>query len=372
MKKLVTLLLGALVSFSAIADMQVPQHEKDALLDMYHATGGYEKWRDWQSDLEEPKDYGWHESDSLSDVCNWFNVECACSTTYTNKGCSGDGETNVARIDLPKGAAGKLPDSIGDLTELREVLISETDISGTLPPSVGNWTKLEKLVLQFGKFSGKIPDEVLNWENLHYVMIHANALYTDNEEVADFLTRHDKLNLTILESDGWYGNELVDFSATQANDKVILSTVDKFAGADENSIDVEFEVESLGGGWAIAFVSENIDGPFTEMMMGPVLGEWGDEREIWVVPGLKRDTNYFISIRSQYGQGWGPMSDGARSNTFRVFTDVDAATQPRMDFINDEVKSSGGGGGGMGPVLILLLALIGMLKYSTRKIPKAL
>ena len=371
MRKILALVFGALVSFNSVADMEVPQHEKDALLDLYNATGGYEKWRDWQSDLLDPVDYGWNESDSLSDVCNWYNVTCVCSIERT---CSdSNGKTNIYILDIPEGAEGELPSSIGDLRELRNVYITETKITGTLPASVGNWTKLERLVLQYGNFSGRLPDEILNWVNLHEVRLHANALYTENPEIEELLTLADYTNQNILASNGFYGDVLIPFKGTQANDMKVLSQTGKVTQDRENdSVSVDFKLSRLGGGYPIAFVSEDINGPYQQIMMGNPEGivgyTSGYENEVWRVSGLKVNTNYFISVRSQYMQGIGVMSNGDRANTLSFHTALGEARETSSTSGAASNEKSSGGGGANGPLFLLILTIASILKNSARKV----
>ena len=57
-----------------------------------------------------------------------------------------------------------LPDSMGNLTELRELIISNTLLSGGLPESLFDLEYLDVMVLNDNRLSGTIPESVCNFE----------------------------------------------------------------------------------------------------------------------------------------------------------------------------------------------------------------
>jgi len=358
LKKLIISSVLLLLSSLAVSAMQVPQHEKDALLALYDSTGGVNWWPP-NSSISDPVDHGWRSSDSLSDVCAWHGVYCKC---YYDGDCDGaEGETNVSRLSVPYNATGSLPESIGDLTELVWVNIDYTKVGGKLPKSVGNWTKLETLRISNSLFSGELPDEVLNWEKLNTLQISNNAFFTENNEVETFLTQVAH-NGTYEEG---FGIAPYQFHWTQALDVRNLRDTGRVIEMTDGTAKLEVTLTLEGSGYPIAFVSEREDGPFTQHIVdggrGGV-GQWENDDEKWYIPGLKPDTTYFIHVRSRVAVGYGAMSDGSRANQIRTYTDITEIAQGDPIYLEDitsdnaAVGSSGGGGGGSfgGAFLIFL------------------
>ncbi|CDP21912.1 unnamed protein product, partial [Coffea canephora] len=62
--------------------------------------------------------------------------------------------------------AGAIPKSLGNLTNLIELDLSDSQFSGSIPVSIGNLNNLEKLFLPNNQFSGTIPQEIGNLSKL--------------------------------------------------------------------------------------------------------------------------------------------------------------------------------------------------------------
>ena len=57
-----------------------------------------------------------------------------------------------------------LPDSLGNLTELRELIISNTLLTGGMPESLFDLEQLEVLILSDNQLSGSIPESICNFD----------------------------------------------------------------------------------------------------------------------------------------------------------------------------------------------------------------
>ena len=65
---------------------------------------------------------------------------------------------------------GRLPDELGELTEMRFLHISENfgdglthnGLVGTIPASLGKWSKLQALLLQGNNLQGEFPETFAN------------------------------------------------------------------------------------------------------------------------------------------------------------------------------------------------------------------
>ncbi len=69
-------------------------------------------------------------------------------------------------LTLQVTGGGTLPKELGNLTNLKQLLISNSSFSGELPAALGNCTRLEELELCNNSFTGRIPDGIVQNENL--------------------------------------------------------------------------------------------------------------------------------------------------------------------------------------------------------------
>lgn len=155
-----------------------------ALVAIYDSLGG-DNWNNatnWKSD---------------SPINTWYGVNVACG--------------RVVELSLSlNGLKGKIPASVGNLSDLIKLDFSDDTILGPLPNSLANLTKLEYLLLmnnQLGgnfpefitnikslieldlrdnQISGKVPQSIANLTNLNFLNLSNNNL-TDTLPVLDFM-----------------------------------------------------------------------------------------------------------------------------------------------------------------------------------------
>ena len=73
--------------------------------------------------------------------------------------------------------SGEIPNSIGDLVNLTELKIYRSDITGSIPPEIGNLVNLTDLYLKENQLSGIIPDGICNLvENTPNIYLYGNQL----------------------------------------------------------------------------------------------------------------------------------------------------------------------------------------------------
>ena len=125
--------------------------EREALIAFYEATRGG-TWREnsrWLSDAP---------------LRDWYGVETGA-----------DGR--VVGLNLRfNGLSGTIPPEIGDLTQLRELLLYGNGLSGRIPPEIGNLTQLTDFVLFSNGLSGTIPPEIGNLAQLDHLVLRDNHL----------------------------------------------------------------------------------------------------------------------------------------------------------------------------------------------------
>jgi Leucine-rich repeat (LRR) protein len=72
--------------------------------------------------------------------------------------------------------SGNIPPEIGNLTNLKTLILSWNQLSGSIPPEIGNLTNLNTLVLANNQLSGSIPAEIGNLSNLKELTLGWNNL----------------------------------------------------------------------------------------------------------------------------------------------------------------------------------------------------
>ena len=154
MKKI--LLLSILLSFQ-ISQSQVPTSERDALIALYNSTDGI----NWNTN----SNTNWNTTSPVSD---WAGVTVE----------SIFGKDHVTEIYLSNSYLnGTLPNEIGNLTELKELTITNNEsLTGVIPATIGNLLKLETVSLFRNNLSGTIPSELGNCTNLINFSLDNNQL----------------------------------------------------------------------------------------------------------------------------------------------------------------------------------------------------
>ncbi|XP_020255330.1 protein NSP-INTERACTING KINASE 1-like [Asparagus officinalis] len=98
------------------------------------------------------------------DPCSWAMITCSS-------------ENFVTELATPsQNLSGTLSPSIGNLTNLENVLLQNNMISGPIPHEIGKLTNLKTLDLSSNFLSGEIPSSIGNLKNLEYLRLNNNSL----------------------------------------------------------------------------------------------------------------------------------------------------------------------------------------------------
>ncbi|XVE98647.1 hypothetical protein REPUB_Repub03eG0124900 [Reevesia pubescens] len=98
------------------------------------------------------------------DPCSWAMITCSP-------------ENLVIGLGSPsQSLSGTLSGTIGNLTNLRQVLLQNNNLSGEIPPELGTLTKLQTLDLSNNRFSGSIPGSFGLLNSLQYLRLNNNSL----------------------------------------------------------------------------------------------------------------------------------------------------------------------------------------------------
>lgn len=126
--------------------------------------------------------WSWNESEDLP-CGKWQGVYCL--STF-----------QVSELDLPfKHLSGPLPTSLGQLTSLERLNLSNNDLSGPIPAEIVNAKKLRDLDLSRNSLVGNIPSNIRELSNLENLFLFRNSL-TGNIPSLQGLTKLHKIDLS--------------------------------------------------------------------------------------------------------------------------------------------------------------------------------
>jgi hypothetical protein len=136
----------------ALAVSDIPQSEKKALLDLYNSTNG----DNWTNKT------GWDFNTPVTSA--WYGVDVSSDNHVVNL------------IMLDNNLQGPLPESIGNLTQLRLLSLGTNKITGRIPTSIANLSNLIHINLYNNQLTGGIPFENVNLPNLKIIGLFNNKL----------------------------------------------------------------------------------------------------------------------------------------------------------------------------------------------------
>uniref|UniRef100_A0A6M2EA53 non-specific serine/threonine protein kinase n=1 Tax=Populus davidiana TaxID=266767 RepID=A0A6M2EA53_9ROSI len=126
-------------------------HEVDALISIREALHDpYGVLNNWDEDSVDP--------------CSWAMITCSPDNLVI---CLGAPSQSLS---------GTLSGAIGNLTNLRQVLLQNNNISGQIPPELGTLSKLHTLDLSNNRFSRVVPDSLGQLNSLQYLRLNNNSL----------------------------------------------------------------------------------------------------------------------------------------------------------------------------------------------------
>ncbi|KAL9399605.1 hypothetical protein Peur_008566 [Populus x canadensis] len=126
-------------------------HEVDALISIREALHDpYGVLNNWDEDSVDP--------------CSWAMITCSPDNLVI---CLGAPSQSLS---------GTLSGAIGNLTNLRQVLLQNNNISGQIPPELGILSKLQTLDLSNNRFSSVVPDSLGQLNSLQYLRLNNNSL----------------------------------------------------------------------------------------------------------------------------------------------------------------------------------------------------
>ncbi len=129
---------------------EIPATECEALVALYANTGG-PNWRN---------NTGWLQTDT---PCSWFGIACDVG--------------HVSHLEMDQNRLqGAIPPELGDLAELRVLVLYANWLTGAVPVEIGNLTHLVSLGLGINLLDGTIPEELGNLADLELLDLSHNQL----------------------------------------------------------------------------------------------------------------------------------------------------------------------------------------------------
>ncbi|NIM14238.1 MAG: hypothetical protein GTO45_19555, partial [Candidatus Aminicenantes bacterium] len=178
-KAIVILSFILLAVFSVRVYGDIPQPERDALIELYNSTNG-DSWKDNSGWKAEPLHTDGFAMPGTEE--DWHGITL-----------SGDHVTEISLVN--NNLAGPIPPELGDLSNLATLDLGYNQLTGEIPVALGSLKEtLTYLSLRDNQLSGEIPAALGNLENLTYLNLHINQLTKIPTEL-DKLTNLTYLNL---------------------------------------------------------------------------------------------------------------------------------------------------------------------------------
>jgi hypothetical protein len=127
----------------ARSDLDIPEVECRALVDLYKSTNDGGQWKDWFQS---------------STACDWDGVSCE--------------NGSVTRLDLENKKLTELPGSIGDLRNLEILYLYENQLT-SLPERIGNLKNLQTLYLENNQLT-RLPERIGDLTDLEILHLGDN------------------------------------------------------------------------------------------------------------------------------------------------------------------------------------------------------
>ncbi|CAN7108859.1 unnamed protein product [Brassica rapa subsp. narinosa] len=98
------------------------------------------------------------------DPCSWAMITCSSNNLV------------IGLVAPSQSLSGSLSESIGNLTNLRQVSLQSNNISGKIPPEIGLLLKLQTLDISNNRLTGQISVSVEKLSSLQYLRLNNNSL----------------------------------------------------------------------------------------------------------------------------------------------------------------------------------------------------
>ena len=185
--------------FCTLIKAQVNQQDSLALVDLYNSTSG-PNWTNNTNWLSTSPVSSWHgivvdSNNRVSEIKLYVNnlsgklpysIGNLSELTYFSIHIGAVSDTipssikNLTKLSVfdigENKFTGAIPSIIGNLTKLTELDLGSNHFTGNIPESIGNLTNLTALWLEYNQLSGSIPSTIGNLKNLNNLVLEHNQL----------------------------------------------------------------------------------------------------------------------------------------------------------------------------------------------------
>lgn len=182
MKKIILtpFLFISLFLCNQISNAQCHLDDWEALKALYESTNG----NNWLNNS------GW---DVM--IANAYDPPTNCNLdTLFGISLNDTGRVNAVFL-LANNLQGNIPNEIGKLSELDELLLNYNSLTGVIPPEIGQLNNLTTLVLDFNQLSDSIPSEIGSLTNLVDLHLSENNLVGQIPSSIGYLSKLENLTL---------------------------------------------------------------------------------------------------------------------------------------------------------------------------------
>ncbi|KAI9086073.1 hypothetical protein K1719_032150 [Acacia pycnantha] len=147
---------------------------------------------------------------------------------------------------------GTLPSSLGKLKHLRRLLLSSNNFSGTVPESFGNLKKLKDFRLDGNTVSGKLPSFIGNWTNLDRLDLQGTSMEGPIPPTIALLTNLTQLRISDL--NGKTTTRFPDLKNLKSLKQLVLrncsiiGSIPNYIGQMEELVTLDLSFNKLTGG----------------------------------------------------------------------------------------------------------------------------
>jgi hypothetical protein len=198
--------------FSGWMSGDIPQEEREALIQLYNETGG-DNWTENTGWKAEPLHTDGFAAPGAENT--WFGITCDSENTTVMKiilaanNLTGTIPTSLANLPnlqelslIDNALSGQIPPGLGKLENVTIIYLSNNQLAGPIPAELGNLAKLTSLFLLQNQLTGIIPPELGKLSNLEYLLLYDNQLTGNIPVEITQLTNLKKLNLGDNQLDG--------------------------------------------------------------------------------------------------------------------------------------------------------------------------
>ena len=181
-----------------ILPCEIPDSEKEVLLDLFQRTNG-QNWTNTSAGLST-----WSNETS---PCNWYGVTVedghVTALELVDNMLSGRLPKSLNRLSQLKNLnlsnnniSGEIPNELSGLINLTDLILSDNQITGAIPKAIGSLSSLKKISVANNQLSRQIPGEICTLTNLEEIDFSNNNLEGGFIPEFQLLNKLEKINIS--------------------------------------------------------------------------------------------------------------------------------------------------------------------------------